>query len=852
MEGPLLFGKYCLLERISVGGMAEVFRAKPLNAPDPDHYFAVKRILPHLAEDVEFIKMFVDEARLTVQLDHDNIVQTYELGQFQSSHYIVMEFVAGKDLLAFQKHVRNQGTILDVDMACHIVREVAKGLDYAHNKTDDNGDHLGIIHRDVSPQNVLVSWDGRVRVIDFGIAKATSQSTKTKAGVMKGKFGYMSPEQVQGEEIDHRSDIFAMGTLLWELLTNRRLFKAGNQLEAMTMIGEPDVEPPSSINGDVPPEVDAICMKMLEADPDARYHWGTDIAEDIEEYFSSQQPPFHGSQLTTWVRDAFQEDFDEEKTKRRRFRSINSAEDVRQLSQDAYGTDGSDADEEAGDATGVWDVDEAPDSDADLEYFVSDHTVVQAGGLDLSDYDEWDDAPDTIDETEDVVEARIDNATQEALPRADVKIAASSRYEAPATVVTGEHGSPPATQTGSQPQSAASTAVDDERATASVTPQTVTTAPTPPQGTAEPDAVTPSSLSTPDSLTSTGESEATPAEEADEASSNLSPTIVVAAVAVLTVMALAAAALYVTGGESQPDVAAETGEMLLEVEPVDSQLEVFVDGRWVGDEAPLPLRGLQSGVYDIEIHHPDHPSWSGEVSIEAGEVAVVETDLDATGTLAVDWSDGTEAVALFVDGEPVDIDEDQSSVDVERPRGEYLVEGFVGDDRTFREQVVVDGDQTRDVTIDWESAGRLTLRGDEDQPIRLDGELWAEELPVTLTDLRLAHVYEFAVGDDEIMLGYPELGLSELNLDELSDIEVRSAGDYGEVIVDVGETGPWRVIIDDVETGLVVPFSDVESLPVAGGERRIGLERGGERFEYEVRVVGGETTRFRVTPGSDR
>ena len=851
MEGPLLFGKYCLLERISVGGMAEVFRAKPLNAPDPDHYFAVKRILPHLAEDVEFIKMFVDEARLTVQLDHDNIVQTYELGQFQSSHYIVMEFVAGKDLLAFQKHVRNQGTILDVDMACHIVREVAKGLDYAHNKTDDNGDHLGIIHRDVSPQNVLVSWDGRVRVIDFGIAKATSQSTKTKAGVMKGKFGYMSPEQVQGEEIDHRSDIFAMGTLLWELLTNQRLFKAGNQIEAMTMIGDPDVDPPSSINAAVPPEVDAICMKMLEADPDERYHWGTDIADDIEAYLSNQQPPFHGSQLTTWVRDAFYEDFDEEKQKRRRFRTINRAEDVRKQSAEAYGTKGTDADEEAGDATGVWDVDEAPDSDADLEHFVSDHTVVQAGGLDLSDYDEWDDAPDTIDETEDVVEARIDDATQEALPRAEVKIAASSRYEAPETVVTGEHSSPPATQTGRQQQAVASTPADEQGATASVQPQSITTAPTPPQGTAEPDAVTPSSLNTPDSVTSGGETEAV-SPEAGEASSTTSATMVVAAVAVLTVMVLAAAALYVTGGDSESDVVADTGEMLLEVEPVGSELEVFVDDQWVGDEAPLGLRGLDAGVYDVEIDHRDHPSWSGEVTVEPGEVAILETDLDATGILAVQWGEDTEELALFVDGEPVDIGGDQSSVDLERARGEYLVEAFSGDDQTFRDRVVVNGDQTRDVAIDWTSAGRLTLRGDEDRPIRLDGELWAEELPVTLTDLRLDHVYEFAAGDDELTLGYPELGMSELNVEELSEFEVRDTGDYGEVIIDIGETGPWSVIIDDVETGLVVPFEDVESLPVAAGERRIALERGGERFEYEVRVVGGETTRFRVTPGAGR
>jgi serine/threonine protein kinase len=305
----MLFGKYCLLERLSVGGMAEVFRAKPLNSPSTDRFLALKRILPHLAEDEEFIKMFVDEAKLCVHLRHPNIVHIFELGKFQSSSYILMEYIPGQDLLALQKRLRQRRLIMSVAQACYVVMELAKGLDYAHKATDDYGRPLNIIHRDVSPQNVLISYGGQVKLIDFGVAKAAVQSTKTQVGVLKGKFGYMSPEQIRGEAIDQRSDIFAAGTVLWELLTNRRLFTGDNEFEIFQKVRDANVDPPSAKNPQIPPEVDRIVMKALTAHPEQRYSYCADLARDLGQFLTSIEPLYTQRHLSDWMARFFEEEF---------------------------------------------------------------------------------------------------------------------------------------------------------------------------------------------------------------------------------------------------------------------------------------------------------------------------------------------------------------------------------------------------------------------------------------------------------------------------------------------------------------------------------------------------------------
>ncbi len=389
MSRPMLFGKYCLLERISVGGMAEVFRAKPLDVRSQGRFLALKRILPHLAEDDEFIKMFVDEAKVCVHLRHPNIVHIFELGTFQSSPYILMEFIPGQEVLAMQKRLRKRRLVMSIAQACYISMELAKGLEYAHAATDDAGRPLNIIHRDVSPQNVLVSYTGQVKLIDFGVAKAAVQSTKTQVGVLKGKFGYMSPEQIRGEAIDSRSDLFAAGIFLWELLTNRRLFTGDSEYDIFEKVRTVDVVPPSQKNPQVPAEVDRIVMRALSADPHQRYASGAEFAADLQRFLDSLHTRYTRQHLADWMQRFFSEEFTSEIDKVREFDTIRTAEDVRRITfgdQPSPEQAPAPQDDVAVDATQIWDADVAPQDIDDIEAFADNHTVVQAGGFDLDEF----------------------------------------------------------------------------------------------------------------------------------------------------------------------------------------------------------------------------------------------------------------------------------------------------------------------------------------------------------------------------------------------------------------------------------------------------------------------------------
>ena len=224
MRRPVQFGKYLLLGRISVGGMAEVFKAKSFGVQGFEKIIAIKRILPSLGRDEDFITMFIDEAKIAGQLAHANIGQIHELGQVDGAHFIAMEYIWGRDLLQLQNRFKKRGKRISMSAASFIVMKVCEGLHYAHKKRDVLGVPMEIVHRDCSPQNIVISFEGEVKLIDFGIARAASRSSRTNAGVLKGKFGYMSPEQVRGLPLDRRSDIFSLGIILFEVLTGRRLF----------------------------------------------------------------------------------------------------------------------------------------------------------------------------------------------------------------------------------------------------------------------------------------------------------------------------------------------------------------------------------------------------------------------------------------------------------------------------------------------------------------------------------------------------------------------------------------------------------------------------------------------------
>src|ERR1043165_2147441 len=248
---PIPFGKYYLLERVNVGGMAEVFKAKATGVEGFERLVAVKRILPSIAEDEEFITMFIDEAKIAVQLNHANICQIFDLGKVDDSYFIALEFVHGKDLRAVFDRCRQYPTggavTMPIGQACFVTMKMCEGLDYAHNKKDAQGFDLKLVHRDVSPQNIIVSYEGEVKLIDFGIAKAANKITKTQAGILKGKFGYMSPEQVRGLALDGRSDIFAAGVVLYELCTGERLFTGSSDFSVLEKVQQAKVPPPSQV-----------------------------------------------------------------------------------------------------------------------------------------------------------------------------------------------------------------------------------------------------------------------------------------------------------------------------------------------------------------------------------------------------------------------------------------------------------------------------------------------------------------------------------------------------------------------------------------------------------------------------
>ncbi len=326
MRQPVRFGKYLLLERISVGGMAEVFQAKSFGVEGFEKIIAIKRILPSMAEDADFIQMFIDEAKIAGQLSHANICQIYELGKIAESHFIAMEYIWGKDLLQLQNRLRKLRQQMPVPMACFIASKVCEGLDYAHRKKDPNGRPLQIIHRDVSPQNVLISYEGEVKLIDFGIAKAAIRSSRTQAGVLKGKFGYMSPEQVRGLPLDRRSDLFAIGTLLYESLTGERLFANDSDFSTLEKVRNAQVEPPSRFNPRIPPELEQIVLRALARTVEDRYQWANELQDELHQLLVKLGTPYTSKQLASWMKEAFEQEVGRERTQLEGYKKLRLEE----------------------------------------------------------------------------------------------------------------------------------------------------------------------------------------------------------------------------------------------------------------------------------------------------------------------------------------------------------------------------------------------------------------------------------------------------------------------------------------------------------------------------------------------
>jgi serine/threonine protein kinase len=277
---PTHTAKYEVLRPLATGGMAEVFLSR---TRDTGRLVVLKKLHPRLAIEAEYVQMFHDEAVIASKLQHPNLVEVYELGLDGDEHYIAMEYLHGHDLSRLLRKMRLQRIPLMFQQAITIVHDIAAGLHYAHERIGDDGNLLGIIHRDVSPHNVILTYAGEVKVLDFGIAKAASQVARTRTGVLKGKAAYMSPEQALGEPLDRRTDVFSIGILLWELTTGRWLYRRRSELETLKAVVETDAPRPSSILADYPKDLEKVVMKTLARSPDKRWATAGELRSALEE-----------------------------------------------------------------------------------------------------------------------------------------------------------------------------------------------------------------------------------------------------------------------------------------------------------------------------------------------------------------------------------------------------------------------------------------------------------------------------------------------------------------------------------------------------------------------------------------
>jgi len=307
------FGKYLLLNRLSVGATAAVYRAKIQGEAGFERVVAIKRILPHMAGDPAFVETFVREAKIAARLNHTNICPIYELGKVGESIYMAMECVAGKDLGKVNRALAAQGQTMPPAMCAWVASRLCEALDYAHTLKDARGKSAGIIHRDLSPTNIVISYEGGVKLIDFGVAKATGRAQQTNVDALKKKLGYMSPEMVRGKTVDHRSDVFGVGVTLFEMVTGQRLFSGKDDMATLGMVGKAAAPSLSDVIDDVPSELEAIVTKALAREPEDRYQNCGDMNDALVGYLAQTAPTYGTRQLAQWMEATFAREMEQER-----------------------------------------------------------------------------------------------------------------------------------------------------------------------------------------------------------------------------------------------------------------------------------------------------------------------------------------------------------------------------------------------------------------------------------------------------------------------------------------------------------------------------------------------------------
>ncbi|MCA9521520.1 MAG: serine/threonine protein kinase [Myxococcales bacterium] len=314
-------GDYVLLKRLAAGGMGEIHLGGELDEEGLGDFVAVKKLLAELCEDESLITMFRDEARVVSQLDHKNIVHFREFIRQEDIYYIVMEYIAGRNMRDMIRACKKSKRPLPLNVSLHVIAQVCEGLHYAHTGTNKRGEKLHLIHRDINPQNILLSYDGEVKIIDFGIAKTAIQHTVTLVGQIKGKYSYMSPEQVEGKTLDLRSDIFSLGLVLYQLVTGKKCFNIRNEVELLTAIVECKFRAPREINPKLPPELESIVLKCLERDREQRYANTLQLRDVLQRFAVKYGLKTGTEQLKEFMRDIFADDFLAEQNALKQYRA---------------------------------------------------------------------------------------------------------------------------------------------------------------------------------------------------------------------------------------------------------------------------------------------------------------------------------------------------------------------------------------------------------------------------------------------------------------------------------------------------------------------------------------------------
>ncbi len=325
------FGKYLILDHLVDGGMAKICRARYLGE-QANKVVAIKMVQPQFSNDEAFVRMFQDELNITFSMLHPNIMQVYDYGKTNGQLYTAMEYIHGANLKQYLDRLKEKKVVFPVEISCYIVSQVCLGLHYAHTFTDKlTGKPYNIVHRDISPHNIMLTYDGAIKVIDFGIAKANTNSEQTQAGTIKGKLSYLAPEYLDGLELDARYDEFAVGITLWELLCSRKLFQAPNDLAVLKQIQACKIVPPSSINPSVPKELDAIVMKALSKDRTHRYDNLDQLNRALVRFLYSQYPDFNASDLNTFAEDLFKKEIESDRIKFVDYGKLDTAKYIEEM-----------------------------------------------------------------------------------------------------------------------------------------------------------------------------------------------------------------------------------------------------------------------------------------------------------------------------------------------------------------------------------------------------------------------------------------------------------------------------------------------------------------------------------------